>query len=61
MSNTIPGSPPADVLPWGRRSPVPPFDGMDAEVRAAFVSVLEWFTLQGNVTLFEENEPSAAF
>jgi len=34
---------------------------MDAATRTVFLSELEWFTLPGGVTLFEEHEPSDAF
>src|SRR5689334_1693432 len=41
--------------------PVSPlFDGMDDAARGAFASELEWFTLPGGMTLFEEGEVSDA-
>jgi NTE family protein len=62
MGSTSLGSPPLDALQLQRALPSAAlFDGMDAAVRAAFISELEWSTLLGGMTLFEENEPSDAF
>jgi NTE family protein len=61
MDTTTLRSTQADILPSGPALPSTPlFDGMDAAARAAFVSELEWFTLLGGMTLFEENDPSDA-
>jgi NTE family protein len=52
----------ADALPREPGLPHSPlFEGMDAATRAVFLRELEWFTLPGGVTLFEEHEPSDAF
>jgi NTE family protein len=62
MDSANPGAPPVGGRAWGPALPESPlFSGMDAATRAAFVNELEWFTLPGGVTLFEENEPSDAF